>query len=512
RVVLKNARRAAVILTFVIYPLALYSYANATSISTGEGKPRVNFFEDGHSLLPASEYLRGELPYRDILPGHGLVEDGLLDYVTLRMVGFDAGSRTKTREILANVTCVALYFLTLAMTGSAEGALLAVLLCFLTGAYGPTVRVLAPFFTLALIAAAVRLRRPRMFAIAGFGTVVCGTVSLDFAAYTFLTFVVAVARNRAAFRHAAIGVAAGVIPLALALALTGILDDFVRGTFVEVLSVGPAYTLYFFDAPPAMKQLPAFPDVLGSIFDRQSFLHLFWLAMALFTGVTVTRRAPRRLEPLVLLGVWIVVSAISYAERYHLYFTMLASTVVLYVIVQLLRRRNPLALAAIVAAIALAIPAVHLGVINMIRKARGPIESTWVEVPDVPRARGALFHQADAAAIASVQKYLDLSLQRDETFFDFTNRGMLYFLFRRDYPIRQYEIGYYESEELQREVIRRIESNPRIRAALVPATPNGRYTIDGVPNAERAPLVWQYLQTHFHPDFEEGDVVFWRRN
>jgi hypothetical protein len=32
-----------------------------------------------------------------------------------------------------------------------------------------------------------------------------------------------------------------------------------------------------------------------------------------------------------------------------------------------------------------------------------------------------------------------------------------------------------------------------------------------VSNATRAPLVAQYLQTHFAPAFEQGGVVFWKR-
>jgi len=35
--------------------------------------------------------------------------------------------------------------------------------------------------------------------------------------------------------------------------------------------------------------------------------------------------------------------------------------------------------------------------------------------------------------------------------------------------------------------------------------------LDGIPMRMRAPLVWQYLQSHFVPAFQEGDVVFWRR-
>jgi hypothetical protein len=514
RVFLRDARRAVAILAFVVYPLALYCYSNALSVGTAEGKPRVNFFEDGHSLLPASEYLRGERPYRDILPAHGLFEDGMFDYLAMQAGDVTAGSRTKARAVAGNLTCVAMYFLALAATGSAEGALFAVLLSFLSGAYSGHVRLVAPFFTLACIAAAVRLRRPRLFAVAGFGTVVCGIVSLDFAAYTFLTFVVAVLRyrTRGAAAAAAAGVLAGVIPLTLAFVAFGILDDFIRGTFIETLAVGPAYTLTFFTPPVAMVKVAAFPDVLAALLDRDVFHYLFWCAMAVFTGVFVTRRASRRLEPMVLLGVWIVATAISYAERHHLYFGMVSSVVVVYVILRLLRRRNPLAAVAIIAGIALSAPTVHMSIIGWMRRSRGPIEAAWVEVPNVPRARGGLWHEQDAAVIASVRKYLDLSLQPDETFFDFTNSGILYFLFRRDCPIREYEVAFYETEEGQREVIRRLEANPKVKAALIPSTPKGRFTIDGVANADRAPLVWHYLQQNFHPDFEEGEVVFWRRN
>ena len=113
--------------------------------------------------------------------------------------------------------------------------------------------------------------------------------------------------------------------------------------------------------------------------------------------------------------------------------------------------------------------------------------------------------------IESARKYVSLALAADETFFDFTNRGILYFLLRRDCPVREYEVAFYETEAGQREIIRRLEANPKIRAALVPTHPKSPYAVDGIPNADRAPLVWQYLQEHFSPDFEEGDVTFWRR-
>jgi hypothetical protein len=516
RLVLRNVRRATQVLVFVIYPLTLYSYANALSLATAEGKPRIDFFEDGHALQPASEYLRGELPYRDTLPAHGLIEDGLFDLGAMQLGGVNLGTRTKARTVVGALVAVALYAVAFAATGSAEGAFLAVLLAIMTGELRGTIRFLPAMVTLAFVVAAVRQRRPRLFVWAGLGTVICGLTSLDFAAYAFIALVVAVVRSRdriTAAKRSAIGIAIGVVPLVLILAIFGIFDDFLRGTFVETLGAGSAYTLNFFTPPQGMARFNAFPDVFAALLDREVFPYVCWCFVAIFVGVTITRRASRRLEPLVIVGVFVVATAISYAERHHIYFGMLAAVLVMALILGLLRRRHAaLATLAILAAITLAGPTTHIGVMGWMRRGRGPVEQGWTELADLPRARGAYLHERDTKVIRSVEKYLALSLQKDETFFDFTNSGLLYFLFRRDCPIREYEVAFYETEAAQREVIRRLEANPKVRAALIPATPHGRFTVDGVPNFERAPLVWQYLQENFHPDFEEGDVVFWRRN
>lgn len=516
RLVLRNARRATQILVLVVYPLALYSYAHALSLATAEGKPRVDFFEDGHALLPASEYLRGERPYLDTLPAHGLIEDGLFDVAAMQFGEVNLGTRGKARNVVGYLVAVALYAVAFAATGSAEGAFFAVLLALMTGTFRGSIRYLPALATLAFIVAAIRRRRPWLFAWAGFGVVVCGLTSLDFAAYVFIALVVAVLRahdRRVAAMRAAIGIAAAAVPLMIILALFGIFGAFLRGTFVETLGAGSAYTLNFFTPPAAMGKLSAFPDVLAAMLDRDVFPYIFWCIAAVFVGVTITRRASRRLDPILILAVFVVATAISYAERHHLYFGMLAAVLVVAFIQWLLRHRHTtLAILTIIATIAMAAPTTHLGVIGWMRRGRGPMEPGVTEITTIPRARGAYFSQHDATVIGNVEKYLAASLRPDETFFDFTNSSLLYFLFRRDCPIREYEVAFYETEARQREVIRRIESNSKIRAALVPASPQGRFTVDGVPNADRAPLVWQYLQANFHPDFAEGDVVFWRRN
>lgn len=497
------------VVMFAVYPLALWAYANATSIQTAEGRARVSMFEDSHSLLPASQYLRGELPYRDVLPLHGLIEDGLIDYTAMKIGGTENGVRLKARTIAGGCVALALYALAFGVTGSAEAAVFAVLLAFMTGTYTSNLRLLPPLITLALIAAAVRWRRPRLFAYAGVGTVLCGLTSIDFGFYTFVAFVFALVRQRGqGWRYGAIGVAAGVVPMSVVFAALGILDDFVRALFAETLSLGPVYVLDFFTPPVTIERTPSFPDLLVSLLHRDTFLIVFWCAMTILVAVMVMRRPRRRVEPLLILGVWVVLTALAYAERHHLYFDIVVTTALVHAI---RRMRRDVAAIAIVASIVLAAPTTHLIIVSMVRHARGPLESNWVTADDVPRARGALYLADDAAVIHGAVKYASARLAPDETFLDFTNRGILYFLLDRDCPIREYEVANYETVARQQEIIRRIESNPKVVAVLLPG-PSGRYMVDGVPNADRAPLVWNYIRTHFHPDFEEGDTLFWRRN
>lgn len=59
------------------------------------------------------------------------------------------------------------------------------------------------------------------------------------------------------------------------------------------------------------------------------------------------------------------------------------------------------------------------------------------------------------------------TLRPGETFYDFVNAPILYFLFDLPCPIRQPEVPFYQSEEGQREVIARLESDPSVRAVLM---------------------------------------------
>lgn len=511
RVVLRNERRAVKLLAFVIYPIVAYAYTNAMSIPTAEGKPRLDFFEDSHSLPIASEYMRGERPYRDILPVHGLGEDGGLDYLAMQIGGITAGNALRARFVVETLNSVAIYALGAVITGSPDAGIVTYFFSNLTG-FTRMPRATPALFTLILIVAAIRKRDTRYLLYAGAGAVLCGLVSLDFGFYTFIALAVAVLRFAPrridAIRRTVIGIAIVAVPLFVTFAIFGILGDFFRSTFREIPAMGPAYTQNLFTPPRAIAASPSFPEFLPAFFRGEAFPYIVWCGIAIATAVLLARPRNRMREPFAILGVWVVAMAISYAERHHLYFIDAIAPMLIGAAFLAIRKRAALAPALIVALVIVAVPTTHIGVLGWVRRLRGPAEEGWTTVNDMPRARGVLIRDREAAELASAKKYVALSLQRDETYFDFTNRAILYYFLNRDNPIRHVENAYYETESEQRAVIDAIQHNPKIRAALVPP---GGILVDGVPYETRAPLVWAYLQQHFTPDFEEGRVVFWRR-
>jgi hypothetical protein len=154
-------------------------------------------------------------------------------------------------------------------------------------------------------------------------------------------------------------------------------------------------------------------------------------------------------------------------------------------------------------------PTQHIAIAGSLRLAHGNTDPRWREL-GLPRAQGALISDRDAAVIDAVARYAQPRLAEGETFFDFSNRNLLYFLLDRDCPIRQPEVAFYESEALQREVIARLEANKRVRFAIVAAGADAA-SVDGIPNSARAPLVWEYIEQHFALDHEEAGLEFWYR-
>lgn len=534
--VVRDSRRLRLLVTFVVLPLFSYSYAWIQRPIWYEGMPRVDFFEDGHSLLPASEMLRGELPYRDIVPGHGLVSDGLFDYAVARVAGDDAGSILGARERADNLLAVAIYFVGFAATGSPLAGVGGFLLASAVRVFwtpleaAPTalewtqpLRSLPAIVALVFLIAAIRLRSPRLFAGAAACVAIAGIVSVDFSAYAGLVVLIGILlslrseqRGRIV-RSALVGALVAAIPIFAALAAFGIFDDFFRVTFGEVLTLSSAYSIGFFQLHERFAGYRGVPDALALLAMPSARWFVVWVLIALCTaaGFASKWKFPlRRRDAFLFLGLFVVVEAVAYGERLNVHFMPLACVFTVVAIWKLARSRELLSRAAafglLAVALVVAAPTDHLATMHR-QVSRGPDDrGEFTTIAGLRRADGALFRKEHAVAMQTLAVFSARHLPKEATFFDFASMPIVYYLLEKPCPIRQYEVPFFEPIGLQREVIDRISNDPTVVATLA-TFPDRNFPIDGVRSEVRAPVVAEYLRRSYRPAFAQSGVVIWRR-
>ncbi len=266
--------------------------------------------------------------------------------------------------------------------------------------------------------------------------------------------------------------------------------DLVRVTLAELLPAGKVFV-------PGPVEIP------------QTLSALLW-AVALVVTAAALRGPLRRSDAVWVVGLWIAVAGLSFAQRRHAYYEF-AIGAFLVGLIALVSRRNRIA-AAVLAVVVLMIarPDKHLfQVAAPLRSVHGVPEADGVRIDEIRRAHGAVFRPEAAQGVRSAAKFV-ATLRPNETFYDFSNCGLLYFLLDRDSPARHQHIPFVESTPLQEEIVTQLERDRSIAAVLL-ACPGGNSSIDGVTNRDRAPLVWQTIERHFAPQFDENGVVFWRR-
>ncbi|HYX22032.1 MAG TPA: hypothetical protein VFA98_14415, partial [Thermoanaerobaculia bacterium] len=201
--------------------------------------PRIaDLFEDGHALLPASEYLRGERPYRDIVPGHGLVSDGILAAAELRLFGDDYLGLSRGDKVLGLLFNPVFYALGLGATGSPAFGFSGLVLSFLFSPQYIHFRPMASLWTLALALYAARSKKRFAWFACGAALPVGLCVAVEYATYSAVAVAVALwvarGRRREHLRGIVLGALASAAAVALVFGRLGVLRDFLRATFVHI--------------------------------------------------------------------------------------------------------------------------------------------------------------------------------------------------------------------------------------------------------------------------------------
>jgi len=484
--------------------------------------PVASLFEDGHALMPASEYLAGRLPYRDIVPGHGLFADGLIQAAELRVFGKDYRGLSRGDRLIGALYWPLIFCLGAAATGRADVGFWSVALSFLLFPGYFFLRVMASFAVVTASASARRRSEARSGWIATGALMALSLLwAVEFAFYGAFAALVAVFVSRGRRGRNLLWLCAGALAAsagaAAILAAFGNLGEFFTTTFRYLPSLAAPYSLGF-ELSPALKA-PVFPDSLAALAEPIS-LFFGCLLLSIFGAAIISadrRAAGERGQALLPFFAWCLVATISFIERHHVWYPDLIAGAALVLAARWvagsargISARRVAALILAGWAVVIAHPVRTMGSIADALSKRAP--SPDLVFPTLPaRLKGAAFLPAEAAAISSVGDFVAGHLAPGDTWLDFTSTPGLYFYFDRRCPIRYYEVAFFESVAAQEEVIRAVDGNPRVRAVLVHLQGGGE-AIDGVANPLRAPLVWAYVQRHFHPAFASPSATFWLRN
>jgi hypothetical protein len=510
-------RRLRWLLVYVSLPI--FVLALAGSRGRWNGPLQVHIFEDGHHILPAAEMLRGERLYRDVVPGHGALSDGGISWAAMRVFGPRLDVALLADHHLGTFNSVAVYALGVAGTGSPLVGLMAALFAQAAPPGAAWLRPAASLAAVAFAMAAARRRNPRRFVGAGALVVVALLTSLEMGLYAAVVVLLAVVRSGSwkargrALTFATSGSLIVAVPVALLLGAKGTLDDMVRVTR-EVLSLGPVYVLGLKWLAPLLRGDWLLPEIFREVLQPAVSSQLLWTCVVVATAAGLAAspwRGSRRTESLCLLGAWVAVAGFSLAERHHHYFSFGLWPLLAIGAAVLLRSRRPAVrgagFVAVAALVVLAGPTHNLRVDAAVRRDMIPLEG-YVPYPQSPRAGTALFRVEERAMIEQVRAVMERHLRPHETFYDFVNLPILYFLFDRPAPIPQPEVPFYQSPHAQREVIRQLQRDSSVRAALIGLP---RRPIDHLPSCRRAPLVWHWLGRNFRPVHDEEGIVVWVR-
>lgn len=123
---------------------------------------------------------------------------------------------------------------------------------------------------------------------------------------------------------------------------------------------------------------------------------------------------------------------------------------------------------------------------------------------------GVVANPARAIWLERLVNLLSNRLNPGDTFYDFTNRGLLYYLADRPCPTRYAQTTYAGSKRAQREVIHDL-SMRRPKLVVFPSANPLRYAYDQLNHPFRHPLITRYLYRNYLPWVMVGDAIILKR-
>jgi hypothetical protein len=525
-----DSRTVRNLVAFAILPSLLFclSYASTASLTQW-----IDLFHRGETLGPASDLLRGKVPFRDVFALHGLLEDGLLDTWLMELFGRNVNIVLLRPVVLGSVAVAMLWYLGMVIFDSIPLAVLSILLGAVTTVDNE--RALFEILAIALLIGALRRNAHWLAVASGVAAAITLFYSLDIGLYTVgggVLAILAVALLRGSAQRSwsllasfAAGIALGAAPFVVYLSMRGAFGAFVETSFIAIPRIIDAvWSLPFPDLTTTFRSnlsLHSLSDFFLS--DRFRFI-LNPLVIGLALIVLVQRRITRRsndldlgLAVLTAFAILTQRSALGRADFQHEYFSaFLIGPMILILLVLfgraaagIWRTREQATKAFVVLAVAITLPllAVILWVPDIINMR---LDDTTHYLGRVSRI-GWIDPAAEEIRnrVEAVKSAVDALSKPGQPIFDFSNQPALYFFCDRPNPTRFYQVPILSPPAYQAETIRALE---RAKPPLVIRhSPQEFDVFDGIDNSIRAQAVAAYIDDHYTFARTTRGVEIWRR-
>src|SRR5436190_727422 len=551
---------------YLIFPVLIYLVSYA---STAQGSQWVDLFHRGEAIGPASDYLRGKVPFRDVFALHGMLEDGLLDAWLMDLFGRSLDVHIARTAIIGAFLGVSLWFLGVVVFDSIPLALF----CVAMGSW-TTVENNRTLFQVAAVALFWNAVRRRSRASAIFAGVFAGIAiffSYDIGLYTIAGAIAAslllwiaakrapLAKNSGAAPASgagtrddpaaeaaaaplffAIGVLLGAAPFVIYLAIRGALDDFAVTSFVVIPRIIDAtWALPFPDLVSTFRRDLNLHTLADFVLMEKFHLILSPLTIAVALVYFIQRWSGARLRrafgrearqkrapldqldyALLVLTVFAAITqrtAFGRAEFRHQYFAafLIGPILILLALIAFRALRDVwregdsnvrVFLAALAAAIVPAI-AVLFWIPDLINVRLNDLVAYTTRVQHL-KVDDPLAEEV-RWRIHDVTEEVKALTPRGEPIFDFSNQPAFYFFTNRPNPTRFYQVPILSPREFQAETIGALErAKPKV---IIRKSPEHYDQFDGVPNELRAQAVAAYIRDVYEFHKTTRGIELWTR-
>ncbi|HLJ73088.1 MAG TPA: hypothetical protein VKU62_00785, partial [Thermoanaerobaculia bacterium] len=504
-----DSRTVRAVTAYAVIPILLYcaSYASTASLTQW-----IDLFHRGEALGPASDYLRGKVPYRDVFVLHGLLDDGQLDAWLMQLFGRNVNVALARPVVIGSFAPPALWYLGMAILDSIPLALIAVALGAVTTVDNE--RVFFEVVTLAILIIAIRRNSHALFHLAGIVAGIAIFFSLDIGLYAVGGSIITLLVLRRVRDTAAVvgGVIIGALPFAIYLAMRGALGTFFQTSFVVLPNIIDAvWSLPFPDLTTTFRHDLNLQSISDFFLSNKFRFVLNPLVIGIALVLIVQRAIRKKTDwldvPLIALTAFAILtqrSALGRADFPHQYFSaFLIGPMILILLVFFWRAAGTLATAILLPflAVVLWVPDIANARLDDTIRYMGRVSGIGYVDP----AAAVIRHRID-----QVRYFVTDLSPRGAPIFDFSNQPALYFFCDRPNPTRFYQVPILSPPAFQRETILALErSRPPI---VIRRSPQEFDVFDGIDNAIRAQAVASYINDYYSYAASTWGVEVWTRN